>query len=33
VGGIFLHNSLRAAGLMHGAVFGRLAGIHAARGR
>ena len=33
VGGVFLHNSLRAAGLMHGAVFGRLAGIHAARGR
>ena len=31
VGGIFLHNSLRAAGLMHGSVFGRLAGIHAAR--
>ena len=26
VGGIFHHNSLRAAGLMHGAVFGRLAG-------
>ncbi len=31
VGGIFYHNSLRAAGLMHGAVFGRLAGMHAAR--
>ncbi len=32
VGGIFYHNSLRAAGLMHGAVFGRLAGQSAARG-
>ena len=32
VGGIFYHNSLRAAGLMHGAVFGRLAGANAARG-
>ena len=31
VGGIFYHNSLRAAGLMHGAVFGRLAGRNAAR--
>ena len=30
VGGIFYHNSLRAAGLMHGAVFGRLAGRAAA---
>ena len=30
VGGIFYHNSLRAAGLMHGAVFGRLAGACAA---
>ena len=28
VGGIFCHDSLRAAGLMHGAVFGRLAGAH-----
>ena len=33
VGGIFYHNSLRGAGLMHGAVFGRLAGTGAARGR
>ena len=33
VGGIFYHNSLRAAGLMHGAVFGRLAGKSAASGR
>ena len=33
VGGIFYHNSLRAAGLMHGAVFGRLAGRTAASGR
>ena len=32
VGGIFYHNSLRAAGLMHGAVFGRLAGARAASG-
>ena len=31
VGGIFHHDSLRAAGLMHGAVFGRLAGRNAAR--
>ena len=30
VGGIFYHNSLRAAGLMHGAVFGKLAGAGAA---
>ena len=30
VGGIFCHNSLRAAGLMHGAVFGRIAGAGAA---
>ncbi len=30
VGGIFYHNSLRAAGLMHGSVFGRIAGVHAA---
>ena len=30
VGGIFYHNSLRAAGLMHGSVFGRLAGTGAA---
>ncbi len=29
VGGIFYHNSLRAAGLMHGSVFGRAAGAHA----
>ena len=29
VGGIFYHNSLRAAGLMHGSVFGKLAGQHA----
>ena len=32
VGGIFYHNSLRAAGLMHGAVFGKLAGANAAAG-
>ena len=32
VGGIFRHNSLRAAGLMHGAVFGRIGGANAARG-
>jgi len=32
VGGIFYHNSLRAAGLMHGAVFGKLAGANAANG-
>ena len=32
VGGIFYHNSLRAAGLMHGAVFGKLAGASAANG-
>ena len=32
VGGIFYHHSLRGAGLMHGAVFGRLAGAGAARG-
>ena len=31
VGGIFYHNSLRAAGLMHGAVFGRIGGANAAR--
>ncbi|MQG16091.1 MAG: FAD-dependent oxidoreductase [SAR202 cluster bacterium] len=31
VGGIFYHNSLRAAGLMHGSVFGKLAGQHAGR--
>ena len=31
VGGIFYYNSLRAAGLMHGSVFGRLGGAHAAR--
>ena len=30
VGGIFVHGSLRAAGLMHGAVFGRIAGTQAA---
>ena len=30
VGGIFLYDSLRAAGLMHGAVFGRIAGTNAA---
>ena len=30
VGGILFHNSLRAAGLMHGAVFGKLAGVNAA---
>ena len=32
VGGILYHNSLRGGGLMHGAVFGRLAGHNAARG-
>ena len=32
VGGIFYHNSLRSGGLMHGAVFGRLAGANAAGG-
>ncbi len=31
VGGIFVHGSLRAAGLMHGAAFGRIAGANAAR--
>ena len=31
VGGIFVHGSLRAAGLMHGAVFGKIAGRGAAR--
>ena len=31
VGGIFVHGSLRAAGLMHGAVFGKIAGANAAR--
>ena len=31
VGGIFYHNSLKAAGLMHGSVFGRLAGANAAK--
>ncbi len=30
VGGIFHHDSLRAAGLMHGAVFGRIAGANVA---
>ena len=30
VGGIFYHNSLRAAGLMHGAAYGKLAGANAA---
>ena len=30
VGGIFVHGSLRAAGLMHGAVYGRIAGKAAA---
>ena len=30
VGGIFYHNSLRAAGLMHGSVFGKIAGRHGA---
>ena len=29
VGGIFVHGSLRAAGLMHGAVYGRIAGTAA----
>ena len=33
VGGIFFHDSLRAAGLMHGAVFGKLGGANAARGK
>ena len=32
VGGIFVHGSLRAAGLMHGAVFGKIAGANAAGG-
>ena len=32
VGGIFYHNSLRAAGLMHGSVFGKIAGANAANG-
>ena len=32
VGGILFHNSLRGGGLMHGAVFGKLAGANAARG-
>ena len=32
VGGIFVHGSLRAAGLMHGAVYGRIAGTAAAAG-
>ncbi len=31
VGGFFYHDSLRASGLMHGAVFGRIAGINAAK--
>ena len=31
VGGIFVHGSLRAAGLMHGAVYGRIAGTAAAK--
>ena len=31
VGGVFRHNSLRAAGLMHGAVFGRIGGSNAAK--
>ena len=31
VGGIFYHNSLRAGGLMHGAVYGKRAGANAAR--
>ena len=30
VGGLFHHGSLRAAGLMHGAVFGKISGDHAA---
>ncbi len=29
-GGIFVHGSLRAAGLMHGAVYGKIAGANAA---
>ena len=33
VGGIFVHGSLRAAGLMHGAVFGKIAGANAAARR
>ena len=32
VGGILFHNSLRAGGLMHGAVFGKLAGANATEG-
>ena len=32
VGGIFVHGSLRAAGLMHGAVYGRIAGTGATGG-
>ena len=32
VGGILFHNSLRGGGLMHGAVFGKLAGANAAKG-
>ncbi len=31
VGGFFYHDSLRASGLMHGSVFGRIAGANAAR--
>ena len=31
VGGIFVHGSLRAAGLMHGAVYGKIAGTAAAK--
>jgi tricarballylate dehydrogenase len=31
VGGFFYNDSLRASGLMHGAVFGRIAGINAAK--
>ena len=30
VGGLFVHGSLRAAGLMHGAVYGRIAGTNVA---
>ena len=30
VGGILFHNSLRGAGLMHGSVFGKIAGTNAA---
>ncbi len=33
VGGIFVHGSLRAAGLMHGAVFGKIAGTNAVSDR